>query len=177
MKLPERVRIVEVGPRDGLQNEKQPIDTQTKIKLIEKLTDAGIRYIEAGSFVNPKWIPQMAGSEAVFQAISRVEGATYAALTPNMQGYQCAIDAGANEVAIFAAASEAFSQKNINCSIAESIERFTPIMEAAKDASIPVRGYVSCVVACPYEGNVDPGKVAQISQQFRWESPKPDRGA
>ena len=122
MNLPAEVRIVEVGPRDGLQNENQPIDTATKITLIEKLTDAGIRYVEAGSFVNPKWVPQMAGSDEVFQQLNRVAGTTYAALTPNMQGYERALEVGASEVAIFGAASEAFSQKNINCSIAESID-------------------------------------------------------
>lgn len=164
MSLPKSVRIVEVGPRDGLQNEKRPIDAATKVTLIEKLTDAGIRYIEAGSFVNPKWVPQMAGSEEVFQNVKRVEGTTYAALTPNLQGYLRAVEVNANEVAIFAAASEAFSKKNINCSIAESIDRFTPVMEAARAADIPVRGYVSCVVGCPYEGQIDPARVASVAQ-------------
>lgn len=164
MSLPKSVRIVEVGPRDGLQNEKRPIDAATKVSLIEKLTDAGIRYIEAGSFVNPKWVPQMAGSEEVFQNVKRVEGTTYAALTPNLQGYLRAVEVNANEVAIFAAASEAFSKKNINCSIAESIDRFTPVMEAARAADIPVRGYVSCVVGCPYEGQIDPARVASVAQ-------------
>jgi hydroxymethylglutaryl-CoA lyase len=166
MKLPQRVRIVEVGPRDGLQNEKQLIDTSTKIALIEKLTDAGIRYIEAGSFVNPKWVPQMAGSEAVFLEVNRVAEVTYAALTPNMQGYARAVEVEANEVAIFGAASEKFSQKNINCSIEESIARFAPVMDAAKSANIPVRGYVSCVVGCPYEGDIDPAKVASVARRL-----------
>ena len=166
MNLPVSVRIVEVGPRDGLQNEKQPIDTATKIALIEKLTDAGLGYIEAGSFVNPKWIPQMAGSEEVFQKVERVIGTSYAALTPNMQGYTRAIGVGATEVAIFGAASESFSQKNINCSIAESIDRFQPIMDAASEDNIPVRGYVSCVVACPYEGDIDPAKVAEAAKRL-----------
>jgi hydroxymethylglutaryl-CoA lyase len=166
MNLPAKVRIVEVGPRDGLQNEQQPIDTATKIALIEKLTDAGIRYVEAGSFVNPKWVPQMAGSDEVFQQLNRVAGTTYAALTPNMQGYERALEVGASEVAIFGAASEAFSQKNINCSIAESIDRFTPIMAAASAANIPVRGYVSCVVGCPYEGDINPDKVADVARRL-----------
>ena len=166
MALPASVRIVEVGPRDGLQNEKQPIDTATKIALIEKLSDAGLSYIETGSFVNPKWVPQMAGSEGVFEGISRVPGVTYAALTPNMQGYQRAIDVNASEVAIFAAASEAFSQKNTNCSIEQSIERFMPILEAAGAADIPVRGYVSCVVGCPYEGDIDPERVAHLAKRL-----------
>jgi hydroxymethylglutaryl-CoA lyase len=164
--LPNSVRIVEVGPRDGLQNEKQAIETTTKIELIERLTDAGLRYIEAGSFVNPALIPQMASSEDVFNKISRTPGVTYAALTPNIKGFERALAAKANEVAIFAAASEAFSHKNINCSIDESLARFIPVMEAAKAHDIPVRGYVSCVVGCPYEGDVDPEIVRHISDQL-----------
>jgi|TARA_B110000908_G_scaffold79150_1_gene94859 hydroxymethylglutaryl-CoA lyase len=164
--LPNSVRIVEVGPRDGLQNEKQAIETTTKIELIERLTDAGLRYIEAGSFVNPALIPQMASSEDVFNKISRTSGVTYAALTPNIKGFERALAAKANEVAIFAAASEAFSHKNINCSIDESLARFIPVMEAAKAHDIPVRGYVSCVVGCPYEGDVDPEIVRHISDQL-----------
>ncbi len=163
MNLPQSVKIVEVGPRDGLQNEKQSIDASVKIELVNKLTDAGITYIEAGSFVNPKWVPQMAGSEDVFTGIPRQEGITYAALTPNLKGYQRALDVKATEVAIFAAASEAFSQKNINCSIAESLERFKPVMEAAKADGIAVRGYVSCVLGCPYQGEVEPAKVAEVT--------------
>lgn len=166
MALPGKVTVVEVGPRDGLQNEKQPIATVIKVQLIEKLADAGVSYIEAGSFVNPKWIPQMAGSDEVFQQISRKEGVTYAALTPNMQGYQRAVESGATEVAIFAAASEAFSQKNINCSVAESIARFIPIMTAAESDKVKVRGYVSCVVGCPYEGEIEPQAVADVSRQL-----------
>lgn len=161
--IPQKVRIVEVGPRDGLQNEKQPISSETKTALIDQLSATGLQYIEAGSFVNPKWIPQMAGSEDVFQQIERQPGVTYAALTPNMKGFERAVQAGADEVAIFAAASEAFSQKNINCSIAESIERFTPIIEAARSRNLPVRGYISCVVGCPYEGDVAPEKVAEVA--------------
>ena len=160
------VKIVEVGPRDGLQNEAQPIDAHHKIALVDALSDAGLPVIEAGSFVNPKWVPQMAGSEAVFEGIQRRPGTLYAALTPNLKGYERAVAVGASEVAIFAAASEAFSQKNINCSIAESIARFEPIMNAAKAASIPVRGYVSCIAGCPYEGEVAPEQVAAVAQQL-----------
>lgn len=166
MTLPEKVRIVEVGPRDGLQNEKQPIPTQAKIKLIEDLVDAGLKYIEAGSFVNPKWVPQMADSDAVFAGIQRKPDVTYAALTPNLQGYERAIAVGANEVAIFAAASEAFSQKNINCSIKESINRFETLIAAAKQQQIPVRGYISCVSGCPYSGVVAPELVASIANDL-----------
>lgn len=161
-----KVRIVEVGPRDGLQNEKQAIHTATKIQLIENLVDAGLNYIEAGSFVNPKWVPQMADSAEVFAGVTRKPGVTYAALTPNLQGYERAIAVNANEVAIFAAASEAFSQKNINCSIAESLQRFESLMTAAKAQHIPVRGYISCVVGCPYSGAVDVQVVAQIARDL-----------
>lgn len=164
--LPCHVRIVEVGPRDGLQNEKQSIDVATKVELIERLVDAGCDSIEAGSFVNPKWVPQMASSDEVFERLPRQQGVRYAALTPNLQGYRRAQQAGATEVAIFAAASEAFSQKNINCSIAESVERFEAIMAAAKTDGLPVRGYVSCVAGCPYQGEVDADVVAQISEQL-----------
>lgn len=163
MPLPKKVKIVEVGPRDGLQNEPQPISAEVKIELIHRLVDAGLSYIEAGSFVNPKWVPQMAGSDEVFQGIERTGGVTYAALTPNFQGFERAVAVHANEVAIFAAASESFSQKNINCSIDESLDRFVPIMEAAKSTGLPVRGYISCVVGCPYEGEVDPSKVAEVA--------------
>lgn len=166
MSLPKQVRIVEVGPRDGLQNEKQAIPTHAKIELIENLADAGLNYIEAGSFVNPKWVPQMADSSDVFSGIQRKPGVTYAALTPNLQGYERAIAAGANEVAIFAAASEAFSQKNINCSIKESIARFETLITAAKQQQIPVRGYISCVAGCPYDGNVDATIVASIANDL-----------
>ncbi|WP_039917297.1 hydroxymethylglutaryl-CoA lyase [Cellvibrio mixtus] len=166
MSLPRQVRIVEVGPRDGLQNEKQAIPTYAKIALIENLVDAGLNYIEAGSFVNPKWVPQMADSSEVFSGIQRKPGVTYAALTPNLQGYERAIAAGANEVAIFAAASEAFSQKNINCSIKESIARFETLITSAKQQNIPVRGYISCIAGCPYEGNVDAATVAGIANDL-----------
>jgi len=166
MKLPSRVKIVEVGPRDGLQNEQQAIDPQIKINLIERLTQAGLTYIEAGSFVNPKWVPQMAGSDLVFQGINRKESVSYAALTPNLQGYERAMDCNATEVAIFAAASEAFSQKNINCSISESLTRFEPLLTTAKAANIPVRGYISCVLGCPYEGDVSPEKVLEVAEKL-----------
>lgn len=140
---PSFVKIVEVGPRDGLQNEKTPISAQDKIALIGQLSEAGLSYIESGSFVSPKWVPQMATSTDVFNGIKRVANVTYAALTPNLRGFEVALAVNADEVAIFGAASEAFSQKNINCSIDESLARFEPIMAAAKTANIPVRGYVS----------------------------------
>ena len=164
--LPEQVKIVEVGPRDGLQNEATPICALDKIALIEKLSAAGINYIESGSFVSPKWVPQMATSTEVFEKLNRKQGVTYAALTPNMRGFEGAMAVNANEVAIFGAASESFSQKNINCSIEESLERFAPIMEAAKSASIKVRGYVSCVLGCPYEGKIAPEQVAIVAEKL-----------
>ena len=164
--LPKHVKIVEVGPRDGLQNETAPISAADKITLIEKLSDAGVSYIESGSFVSPKWVPQMATSTEVFKKLNRKQRVTYAALTPNMRGFEGAIAVNANEVAIFAAASESFSQKNINCSIEESIERFSPIMLAAKNANIKVRGYVSCVVGCPYEGEIKSEQVAKVAQKL-----------
>lgn len=166
MALPQKVRIVEVGPRDGLQNEKQAIPTSAKIQLIEQLVEAGLTYIEAGSFVNPKWVPQMADSADVFAGINRKANITYAALVPNLQGYERAISVNANEVAIFAAASEAFSQKNINCSISKSIKRFEVLMNAAQTQKIPVRGYISCVAGCPYSGDVDPATVATIAKEL-----------
>ena len=164
MTLPARVRIVEVGPRDGLQNESSPISVETRVKLVNMLAESGLPVVETGSFVNPKWVPQMASSEEVFELIERRPGVSYAALTPNLKGFERARAAAADEVAVFAAASEAFSQKNINCSIAESLERFTPVMEAAAEAGTPVRGYVSCVLGCPYEGDIDPEKVTQVSR-------------
>ena len=163
---PANVRIVEVGPRDGLQNEKQAIDTAVKVELIERLAIAGMSFIEAGSFVNPKWIPQMAGSEAVFTDLNRASNVTYAALTPNLRGYERATSVNVSEVAIFAAASEAFSQKNVNCSIEESIQRFAPILEAANRDNLKVRGYVSCVAGCPYEGEIAPEKVRDVALQL-----------
>jgi len=160
---PTSVRIVEVGPRDGLQNE-VAVSTQDKIALVNALAEAGLRTIETGSFVSPKWVPQMADSAQVFAGISRKSGVTYSALTPNLQGYQAAVAAGADEVAIFGAASEAFSQKNINCSVAESLARFAPVLAAAKADGIRVRGYVSCVVGCPYQGDVAPADVAKVAK-------------
>ncbi len=164
--LPKFVKIVEVGPRDGLQNEKTLISADNKIALINKLTEAGITTIESGSFVSPKWVPQMATSSEVFQKLDRKKNVTYSALTPNMKGFEAAMAANVDEVAIFAAASESFSQKNINCSIAESLARFVPIMTAAKAKNIPVRGYVSCVVGCPYEGEISPKKVAEVTKKL-----------
>ncbi|MCH2057378.1 MAG: hydroxymethylglutaryl-CoA lyase [Thalassotalea sp.] len=166
MNFPKRVKIVEVGPRDGLQNEKQFIEAIDKIALIDMLADAGLDYVESGSFVSPKWVPQMATSSEVFKGVSRKDGVTYAALTPNMKGFEAAVESGADEVAIFGAASEAFSQKNINCSIAESLERFEPVVAAAKERSLKVRGYVSCVVGCPYDGFIAPEKVAEVAEQL-----------
>ena len=163
MSLPGRVTLVEVGPRDGLQNEAQTIALGAKLQLIEDLAAAGHTVIEAGSFVNPKWVPQMADSEAVFAGIKRHSGVRYAALTPNLQGFERAVTAGADEVAIFAAASESFSKKNINCGIAESLQRFAPVMAAAAERDLPVRGYVSCVLGCPYEGEIAPRAVAAVS--------------
>lgn len=164
MSMPDKVRLVEVGPRDGLQNEKQPISVADKVRLVDDLSAAGLHYIEVGSFVSPKWVPQMSDTEAVLKGIRRREGVMYPVLTPNMKGFEAAVKAGAEEVAVFGAASEAFSRKNINCTIAESLERFAPVCEAAKERNIRVRGYVSCVAGCPYEGEVDPRRVAEVSE-------------
>ncbi|MDH4558649.1 hydroxymethylglutaryl-CoA lyase [Pseudomonas sp. BN417] len=166
MTIPSKVRLVEVGPRDGLQNEKQPISIADKVRLVDDLTAAGLGYIEVGSFVSPKWVPQMAGSAEVFAQIQRKAGVTYAALAPNLKGFEAALEAGVKEVAVFAAASESFSQKNINCSIAESLARFVPVMDAAKAAGISVRGYVSCVLGCPYEGDVPAEQVAAVAAEL-----------
>ncbi len=166
MNLPRHVRLVEVGPRDGLQNEKQPISVADKVRLVDDLSAAGVEYVEVGSFVSPKWVPQMAGSAEVFAQIRQKPGVTYAALTPNMQGFEAAMLAGVKEVAVFAAASEAFSQKNINCSISESLQRFVPVMDAAREQGIRVRGYVSCVLGCPYEGEVAPQQVAAVAREL-----------
>lgn len=166
MSLPSHVRLVEVGPRDGLQNEAQPISVADKVQLVDALTGAGLRYIEVGSFVSPKWVPQMAGSAEVFAQIQRKPGVTYGALAPNLRGFEDALAAGVKEVAVFAAASEAFSQRNINCSISESVERFAPIMAAAKQHGISVRGYVSCVLGCPYEGDIAPEQVAAVAREL-----------
>jgi hydroxymethylglutaryl-CoA lyase len=164
--LPKSVKIVEVGPRDGLQNEPGSVPLAAKVTLVEQLADAGCSVIETGSFVSPKWVPQMADSAAVFQQIKRQNNVRYTALTPNLRGLEAAIEAQVDEVAVFGAASEAFSQKNINCSIAESLERFLPVIKLAQKHQLPVRGYVSCVLGCPYEGHVLPQKVAQVSQQL-----------
>lgn len=166
MTLPTQVTLVEVGPRDGLQNEATPLTVQDKVNFIQALAETGLRYIEAGSFVSPKWVPQMAASGAVFGALQRREGVTYAALTPNLHGFEDALQARVDEVAIFAAATESFSQKNINCSISDSLKRFAPVMAAAHKANIPVRGYVSCVLGCPYEGAVKPDQVAQVAKEL-----------
>jgi hydroxymethylglutaryl-CoA lyase len=166
MTYPLSVKIVEVGPRDGLQNEKTSLDTDTRVELITQLANAGLSYIEAGSFVSPKWVPQMAGSDEVFCWLPVTTATTYAALTPNMQGLERALECGVKEVAVFAAASESFSQNNINCSIADSIDRFVPIMEKAYNSGIAVRGYISCVLGCPYEGNIRPDQVAEVADKL-----------
>jgi hydroxymethylglutaryl-CoA lyase len=162
----ERVRIVEVGPRDGLQNEKQNVSTATKLDLIERLTATGLRDIEVTSFVSPKWVPQMADHAEVMRGLRRHPGVKYPVLTPNLQGFEAAIAEGATEVAVFASASEGFSQKNINCSIDESLDRFVPVTDAAKRLGVKVRGYVSCVVACPYDGPVAPQQVAHVAARL-----------
>lgn len=166
MSYPSSVKICEVGPRDGLQNETSTVDVATKIQLVNQLSEAGLRYIEAGSFVSPKWVPQMAGSDQVFAGLPANSTTTYAALTPNMQGLERAIECGVKEVAVFAAASESFSQKNINCSIADSLARFSPVMEVANQSGIAVRGYISCVLGCPYEGCVEPAQVALVADKL-----------
>jgi hydroxymethylglutaryl-CoA lyase len=166
MNLPQRVTLVEVGPRDGLQNEADAIPLATKLALIDDLGAAGLGVIEAGSFVSPKWVPQMADSEAVFNQLQRRRGVRYTALTPNLQGFERALAAGVDEVAIFGAASESFSRRNINCSIRDSLRRFEDVMAAARAHDLPVRGYASCVLGCPYEGAVDPGAVADLTGQL-----------
>lgn len=160
------VKIVEVGPRDGLQNEKQGVSTDTKLELIARLAAAGLRSIEATSFVSPKWVPQMADHAELMRRLPRVAGVAYPVLTPNLQGFEAALAAGATEVAVFASASESFSQRNINCSIAESFERFRPMFDAARAAGVKVRGYLSCVIACPYEGPVAAAAVAATAARL-----------
>ena len=166
MAMPEFVKIVEVGPRDGLQNENQNVSVTDKVELIDLLAQSGLQFIESGSFVSPKYVPQMASSSEVFTEITRHSGVCYSALTPNLRGFEQAVTAKADEVAIFGAASETFSRKNINCSIQESLQRFEPVCEAAREANIPVRGYISCALGCPYEGHIDPAKVASIAAKM-----------
>ena len=163
LNLPRRVKLVDVGPRDGLQNEKQPVPAAIKIELVHRLQAAGLKEIEVTSFVSPKWVPQMADNAEVMSGIARSEGVRYSVLTPNMKGFESALLSKPDEVVVFGAASEAFSQKNINCSIAESIERFAPVVKAARDAGIAVRGAMSCTVGCPYEGDVPPERVAYLA--------------
>jgi hydroxymethylglutaryl-CoA lyase len=166
MRFPKEVRIVEVGPRDGLQNEAATVPTAVKIALIDRLAAAGLRTIEAGSFVSPKWVPQMADTAAVMAGIARRPGVSYPVLVPNMTGYAAARAAGADAVAIFAAASESFSRRNINCSIAASLERFAPVAAAARHHGVRLRGYVSCAVDCPYEGAVAPEAAADVAARL-----------
>lgn len=167
MAFPKQVRLFEMGARDGLQNEPGAvIETAIKVELINQLSDTGLTHIEAASFVSPKWVPQMGDASAVMTGIKRKPGITYAALTPNLKGLERAIEAGADEVAVFGAASEAFTQKNINCSIKESLERFLPVIELAKKHDIRVRGYVSTVMGCPYDGEIAPSQVATVSREL-----------
>ncbi|GGB91596.1 hydroxymethylglutaryl-CoA lyase [Marinobacterium zhoushanense] len=167
MAFPQQVRLVEVGPRDGLQNEPGAvISTAIKVELVERLADAGLRHIEAASFVSPKWVPQMADGAEVMARIDRRPGVIYSALTPNLKGLEAALAANVSEVAVFTAASDAFTQKNINCSIAESLERFAPLIERARDAGVPVRGYVSTVLGCPYAGEIAPVQVAGVCRDL-----------
>lgn len=167
MGMPSKVKLVDVGPRDGLQNEKETIPVDVKVALVDRLSAAGFVNIEAASFVSPKWVPQMATSAEVMQQITRRPGTIYSALVPNMKGFEAALAARADEVVIFGAASEAFSQKNINCSIAESIERFRDVARAAKDHGIRLRGSISCALGCPYQGDVTPDAVADVVQRLR----------
>ncbi|HUK58944.1 MAG TPA: hydroxymethylglutaryl-CoA lyase [Stellaceae bacterium] len=163
MRWPKEVRVVEVAPRDGLQNEARTVPTAVKIALIERLADAGVTTIEAGAFVSPKWVPQMADTAAVLAGLKRKPGVSYVVLVPNMKGYEAARAADVGEIAVFAAATESFSRRNINCNIAESIERFAPVAEAARRDGVKMRGYVSCVIDCPYEGPVAPAAVADVA--------------
>jgi hydroxymethylglutaryl-CoA lyase len=167
--LPKRVRIVEVGPRDGLQNEPSPVSADVKAQLIERLIDAGVRHVEAASFVSPRWVPQMADGAQVLERVlplARRTHTTLSALVPNMKGLDAALASHVDEVAVFAAASESFSQKNINCTIDESIARFEPVLTAARAAGVPVRGYVSCVLGCPFEGEIAPQAVARVAKRL-----------
>src|SRR6266581_7991555 len=167
MNLPRRVRMVEVGPRDGLQNEQAIVPTEVKVGLIDRLTDAGLPAIEATSFVSPKWVPQMGDAAQVMAAIRKRRGVRYPVLTPNMKGFEAALAAGCDEVAVFVAASETFSRKNVNCSIAESLERARPVTDAAKAHGVRVRGYISCVIDCPYEGPVAPSLVRDVAAALK----------
>jgi isopropylmalate/homocitrate/citramalate synthase len=166
MQLPDRVNIVEVGPRDGLQNEAVPVSTEAKLELIHRLADAGLPAVEATAFVSPRWVPQMADHDAVLRGIRRRPGVRYPVLAPNLKGFENAVAAGADEVAVFGAASESFSRKNINCSIEESLERFAPMLEAARSRGVRVRGYLSCVLGCPYEGEIAPRAVADVAERL-----------
>ena len=163
MSIPTRVRLIDVGPRDGLQNEKQPVPADVKIELVRRLQAAGLREIEVTSYVSPKWVPQMADNHEVMAGITRQAGVRYSVLTPNLKGFEAALADRPDEIVVFGAASEAFSQKNINCSIAESIERFAPVVQAARAAGIAVRGAMSCTVGCPYEGDIAPEKVGYLA--------------
>jgi hydroxymethylglutaryl-CoA lyase len=164
--VPPEVTVVEVGPRDGLQNEPAPVPVVAKVALVEALVDAGLPVVEAGSFVSPKWVPQMAGSDEVLRAVRKRPGVRYPVLVPNLKGLEAALAAGTEEIAVFGAASETFSRKNINCSIEESLERFRPVVAAAREAGVRVRGYVSCVVGCPYEGEIAPAAVARVAREL-----------
>lgn len=164
--LPRHVRLVEVGPRDGLQNEAQPLDLAARVRLVDELSAAGVAHIEVGSFVSPRWVPQMAGSAEVFARIARRPGVAYAALVPNLQGFAAALAAGAGEVAVFVAASESFALRNTNCSIAASLQRCVPVLEAAREQGVRVRGYLSCVLGCPYEGEIPVAQVAALAREL-----------
>ena len=165
--LPSRVRIVDVSPRDGLQNERQPVPTDVKVELVHRLQAAGLREIEVTSYVSPKWVPQMADNHAVMAGLRRQDGVRYAVLVPNLKGLEAALADRPDEIVVFGAASEAFSQKNINCSIAESIDRFAPVVERARAAGVAVRGAISCALGCPYEGEVEAARVAEVARRFK----------
>ncbi|WP_284892858.1 hydroxymethylglutaryl-CoA lyase [Cobetia amphilecti] len=175
MHFPHKVRIVEVGARDGLQNESVPVSTATKLELIRRLSDSGLAHVEAASFVSPRWVPQMADHREIMLALrdshanstTAKSATTYSALTPNMKGLEAALECGVREVAVFGSASESFSQRNINCSIAESLARFAPVVEHALKAGVRVRGYVSCVLGCPYEGEIAPAEVAAVARELK----------
>jgi len=163
VRLPNRIKMVEVGPRDGLQNEPRPVSAAARIELIERLADAGLGAIEAGSFVSPKWVPQMADTDKVFAGLKRRAGVVYSALVPNLKGLDAALAADVSEIAVFAAASETFSRRNINCSIDESLDRFAEVARAARARGVPVRGYISCILGCPYEGEIPTEAVARVA--------------